>query len=125
MESQFTLAALVSQMEQVSPLGPFARRMLRPAGLPDVDVAGCCSHRSQPDDPAIRSVAQVDDAQSWNTRQTMAAVLGLVTDDPFQRDPSCVYPLPEPELRWRRYMIILCVALWAALALTYAAVHHG
>jgi hypothetical protein len=52
-------------------------------------------------------------SSAWPTK--MAAVLGLVTNDPLHRDPSYVSPLMNREL-WRRAQIVV-VALCALLLL--------
>jgi signal recognition particle GTPase len=53
----------------------------------------------------------------------MAAVLGLVTNEPAHRDPSHVAPLVDREF-WHRAQIAIVLALYAFL-LVYALVRHG
>ena len=61
-------------------------------------------------------------ATQWRNR--LGAVLGLVTDDPWIRDPSYVSPHPDDKA-WRSLRLAIAVAVCAVAILTFFAFWHG
>ena len=94
------------------------RRIASGAGVPIREVSQLIRQFE-----IVRELMHRGRSYHWGRR--LGAVLGLVRDDSFHRDPSCIYPLTDRQLWQGLRLTIAFVAVCALFVLGYAVFHHG